>query len=122
MNALMQYTPYHSNMHKKTDKRNEIKHSAVREAFLDTINEYLEEPLDIHYMDILTPFDLERLLGMTEGNIFHGAIGLDNILFNRLSGKVGGIWLCGSAAHPGGGVMGAAGRQAAMEVLRNGRF
>lgn len=65
MNALMQYTPYHSNMHKKHDKKHEIKHSMVREAFLDTVNEYLDEPLDIHYMDILTPFDLERLLGMT---------------------------------------------------------
>jgi phytoene dehydrogenase-like protein len=70
-------------------------------------------------MDILTPFDLERLLGMTEGNIFHGAIGLDNILFNRMSGRVGGVWICGSAAHPGGGVMGASGRQAALEVLKH---
>lgn len=122
MNALMQYTPYHPNMLTKQDKKSEIKHSMVREAFLETVNQYLEEPLDIHYMDILTPFDLERLLGMTEGNIFHGAIGLDNILFNRLSGKVGGIWLCGSSAHPGGGVMGAAGRQAALQVLRNGTF
>lgn len=116
----MQYTPYHSNAIGL--KNTEIRHSDVKQVFLDTINEYLEEPLDIHYMDILTPFDLEKMLGMTEGNIFHGAIGLDNLLFNRLSGKVGGVYICGSAAHPGGGVMGAAGKQAAENVLRNGSF
>jgi len=68
-------------------------------------------------MDILTPFDLENLLGLTEGNIFHGSIGLDNLFSNRVSGKVGGIWLCGSSAHPGGGVMGAVGKQVSERVL-----
>ncbi len=50
---------------------------------------------------------------MTEGNIFHGSIGIENLFANRLSGQVGGIWLCGSSAHPGGGVMGAVGKQVA---------
>ncbi len=69
-------------------------------------------------MDILTPYDLEKLIGLTEGNIFHGSIGLDNIFINRLSGRIGGVWLCGSSAHPGGGVMGAVGRQVAKEILQ----
>ena len=69
-------------------------------------------------MDILTPFDLENLIGLTEGNIFHGSIGLENIFINRLSGKVGGVWLCGSSAHPGGGVMGATGRQVSLQLLK----
>ena len=84
------------------------------------MNEYLDEPLDIHHMDILTPFDLERMIGLTQGNIFHGSIGLENIFVNRLSGQIGGIWLCGSSAHPGGGVMGAVGKQAAQELLKSG--
>lgn len=69
-------------------------------------------------MDILTPFDLERVLNMTEGNIFHGAIGLDNLYVNRVSGKVAGVWVCGSSGHPGGGVMGAVGKQVAEQILR----
>ena len=69
-------------------------------------------------MEILTPHDLEKLISLTEGNIFHGAIGIDNLFANRISGKVGGVWLCGSAAHPGGGVMGAVGRQVALRVLK----
>ena len=50
---------------------------------------------------------------MTEGNIFHGSVGIENLMINRMSGNIGGIWLCGSAAHPGGGVMGAIGKQVA---------
>ena len=68
-------------------------------------------------MDILTPHDLENLLSLTEGNIFHGSIGIENIFTNRISGKVGGIWVCGSSAHPGGGVMGAVGKQVAERLL-----
>lgn len=68
-------------------------------------------------MDILTPFDLEKLLSLTEGNIFHGSIGTENIFTNRVSGEVGGIWICGSAGHPGGGVMGAVGKQIAERLL-----
>ncbi len=54
---------------------------------------------------------------MTEGNIFHGSIGIENLFTNRASGKIGGIWVCGSSAHPGGGVMGAVGKQVAQRVL-----
>lgn len=68
-------------------------------------------------MDILTPHDLEDLISLTEGNIFHGSIGIENLFTNRLSGKVGGIWICGSSAHPGGGVMGAIGKQVAERIL-----
>ena len=64
-------------------------------------------------MDILTPFDLEKLLNLTEGNIFHGSIGIENLLVNRVSGNVGGKWLFGSSVHPGGGVMGTVGKQVA---------
>lgn len=113
MNCFLQYTPYHPNIPKALAKPGPIPHSLIKEIFLKEINEYLEEPLDIHYMDILTPHDLENLISLTEGNIFHGSIGIENLFTNRTSGKIGGIWVCGSSAHPGGGVMGAVGKQVA---------
>ncbi|OMO84412.1 hypothetical protein COLO4_22077 [Corchorus olitorius] len=74
--------------------------------------------------DMLTPPDLEREFGLTGGNIFHGAMGLDSLFLMRpakgWSGyrtPVRGLYLCGSGAHPGGGVMGAPGRNAARIVL-----
>ena len=74
--------------------------------------------------DILTPFDLENIFGLTGGNIFHGAMPLSQLYINR---PVSGGWsyqtpienllLAGSGAHPGGGVMGSAGRLAALSLL-----
>ncbi|KAJ3128318.1 Pyridine nucleotide-disulfide oxidoreductase domain-containing protein 2 [Nowakowskiella sp. JEL0407] len=77
--------------------------------------------------DILTPPDLEREFSLTGGNIFHGAMGLDSLYFNRpvsvgpsgYRSPIRGLYLCGSGAHPGGGVMGAAGRNAAMTVMND---
>ncbi|XP_051055826.1 pyridine nucleotide-disulfide oxidoreductase domain-containing protein 2 isoform X3 [Phodopus roborovskii] len=76
--------------------------------------------------DILTPPDLERIFGLPGGNIFHGAMSLDQLYFARpvpqYSGyrcPIQGLYLCGSGAHPGGGVMGASGRNAAHAVFRD---
>ncbi|XP_024957189.1 uncharacterized protein LOC102627104 isoform X3 [Citrus sinensis] len=76
--------------------------------------------------DLLTPPDLEREFGLTGGNIFHGAMGLDSLFLMRpvkgWSGyrtPVRGLYLCGSGSHPGGGVMGAPGRNAAHVVLQD---
>lgn len=76
--------------------------------------------------DILTPQDLERIFGLPGGNIFHGAMSLDQLYFARPVPQhsdyrcpVQGLYLCGSGAHPGGGVMGAAGRNAAHIVFRD---
>ena len=78
-------------------------------------------------MQVLSPWDMEQEFGLTEGNIFHGELSLDQLLFQRpTSGwaqyatPVRGLWLCGSGAHPGGGVMGAPGALAAKEILRRG--
>ncbi|GKU99164.1 hypothetical protein SLEP1_g12048 [Rubroshorea leprosula] len=75
---------------------------------------------------MLTPVDLEREFGLTGGNIFHGAMCLDSLFLMRpakgWSGyrtPVRGLYICGSGAHPGGGVMGAPGRNAALSVLRD---
>ncbi|XP_004346387.2 Pyridine nucleotide-disulfide oxidoreductase domain-containing protein [Capsaspora owczarzaki ATCC 30864] len=74
--------------------------------------------------DILTPMDLERVFGLTGGNIFHGAMALDQLYFVRPTRQsashktpIQGLFLCGSGAHPGGGVMGAAGRNCANALL-----
>ena len=78
----------------------------------------------IEHAEVLASPDLESIFGLTGGNIFHGAMTPDRLYFLRpLAGAsdyrlpVAGLYLCGSAAHPGGGVMGAPGRNAALEML-----
>ncbi len=74
----------------------------------------------------LTPLDLEREFGLVGGDIFHGALGLDQMFSARpllgqgnYRGAVPGLYLCGSGSHPGGGVTGLPGRNAAREILRD---
>src|SRR6185503_858184 len=66
--------------------------------------------------DVLTPFDLEERYGLTEGQAYHGELTLDQILFmrpvagwSRYATPVGGLYLCGSGTHPGGGILGGPG-------------
>jgi len=75
---------------------------------------------------VLTPLDLERTYGLTEGNIFHGDLNLEQLFFMRpVAGwsqyrmPIEGLYLCGAGAHPGGGVTGAPGRNAAKQVMRD---
>ena len=76
---------------------------------------------------MLSPVNLERTFGLTGGNIMQGAMSLNQLFFRRpVPGwadhrtPVAGLYLCGAASHPGGGVMGACGRNAAREILRDG--
>lgn len=85
-------------------------------------------PDSIVHRQVLSPLDLERVYGLTGGNIFQGAMPLHQLFSLRpVAGwsdyrtPVKGLYLCGSAAHPGGGVMGACGRNAAIEIRRDGR-
>jgi len=78
----------------------------------------------IEHMEVLAAPELERDFGLTGGNIFHGAMRPARLLLRRPSARLRpyrtplpGLWLCGSATHPGGGVMGAPGRNAALELL-----
>ena len=78
----------------------------------------------IVHMEVRTPREIEAEVGLTEGNIFQGELTFDQLLFNRpLPGyaqyrsPIDGLYLCGSSTHPGGGVMGAPGRNAAREIL-----
>jgi phytoene dehydrogenase-like protein len=103
-----------------------------REAFGDRCIEVLARfapnvPGAILHRQVLTPLDLERTFGLTGGNIFQGAMSLGQLFSLRpVAGwadhhtPVRGLYLCGAASHPGGGVMGACGRNAAVEILRGG--
>lgn len=80
----------------------------------------------ILHAEIRTPRELENEVGLTEGNIFQGELTLDQLLFNRpfpgyaqYRGPMRGMYMCGSSTHPGGGVMGAPGANAAREILRD---
>ncbi len=82
----------------------------------------------ILHMEVRTPRELEAEVGLTEGNIFQGELTFDQLLFNRpvpgaaqYRSPIKDLWMCGSSTHPGGGVMGAPGRNAAMEILRDTR-
>jgi phytoene dehydrogenase-like protein len=75
---------------------------------------------------VLSPLDLERTFGLTGGDIFHGQLSLDQLYSARpvlgyadYRSPVRGLYLCGSGAHPGGGVTGAPGHNAAREILRD---
>jgi phytoene dehydrogenase-like protein len=101
-----------------------------REAFgdtvIDTIAEYAPNIRDIIlHRQVLTPLDLERDFGLTEGNIFQGELTLEQLFFARpvpgwaqYKTPIRNLWMCGSATHPGGGIMGAPGRNAALRILR----
>ena len=103
-----------------------------REAFGDTVIDTIAEHAPnirqiILHRQVLTPLDLEREFGLSEGNIFHGELTLDQLFFLRpapgwaqYKTPIRNLWLCGSAAHPGGGVMGAPGRNAARRILARG--
>jgi phytoene dehydrogenase-like protein len=106
---------------------------ALKEVYADhvmkLICEYAPNFSDIiEHRQVLSPLDLEEQFGLTGGNIFHGDMSLDQLFCMRpVAGwakyrtPIRGLYLCGSGAHPGGGVMGAPGFNAAREILKNGR-
>jgi phytoene dehydrogenase-like protein len=105
----------------------------IKEQFgdlvVDTISEFAPDFRDkIVGRQIMTPLDLERTIGLTEGNIFQGEILVQQMAFNRpVSGwsryktPIRDYWLASSSAHPGGGIMAAPGRLAALEILKSKR-
>src|SRR5207253_11074241 len=121
MSCFVQYAPYNLKEGNWDDKREEF-----GDTVINTIAEYAPNLLDvILHRQVLTPLDIERRFGLTEGNIFQGELSLEQLFFNRpvpgyarFRSPVRDLWLCGSATHPGGGIMGANGRIAAVEVLR----
>src|SRR5262249_38904265 len=105
----------------------------VKEKFADRCFEVLAEYAPnirraVIDRQVLSPLDIERRFGLTGGNIFQGAMTLGSLFFLRPAPgyasyrtPIKGLYWCGSAAHPGGGVMGACGYNAAREILRDGK-
>ena len=101
-----------------------------RERFADRVFALVDEVApgfssSVIHREVLAPPDLERIFALTGGNIFHGAMSLDRLFFmrpvpdySRHQTPVRGLYLCGAGTHPGGGVMGACGRNAAGVILR----
>jgi phytoene dehydrogenase-like protein len=126
MSCFVQYAPYHL-------ADGAVWDDAMRDAFGDTVVQTIAQfapnlPNLILHRQVLTPLDIERELGLTEGNIFQGELSLEQLFFSRpvpgwarYRTPVRDLWLCGSASHPGGGIMGAPGRLAALELLRDRR-
>jgi phytoene dehydrogenase-like protein len=124
MSIFVQYAPYHVNGG-WTDARRE----ALGDAVIDTLAEYAPNLKSaILHRQVITPADIERIVGLSEGNIFQGELTLQQMFFLRpvprwaqYKTPIRGLYQCGSGTHPGGGVMGASGRLAARAILSDGR-
>jgi phytoene dehydrogenase-like protein len=123
MSVFVQYCPY-----KLADGPwDDTKRQAFGRTVIDTIAEHSPDFKElILHAEIRTPWDLENEVGLTEGNIFQGELTFDQLLFNRpipgyaqYRAPVRGMYMCGSSTHPGGGVMGAPGANAASAILRD---
>jgi len=103
---------------------------ARRFGILDLMNEYAPNfRRSVLGRQVLTPVDLERRFGLTGGNIMQGTMSLSSLSFMRpvpgyadYRTPIRGLYLCGAATHPGGGVMGACGYNAAREIMRDMRL
>jgi phytoene dehydrogenase-like protein len=121
MSCFVQFAPYHLKEGTWDEQR-----EAFGDAVIDAISEYAPNLKDIIlHRQVLTPLDIEREFGLTEGNIFQGELTLEQLFFLRpvpgwaqYTTPIDRLYLCGSATHPGGGIMGAPGRNAAMRVLK----
>jgi phytoene dehydrogenase-like protein len=122
LSCFVQYAPYKLKPGAAWD-------DGMRERFgnavIDTLAAYAPNLRNIIlHKQVLTPLDLEREFGLTEGNIFQGELTLEQLFFLRPAPgwaqymtPIRNLWMCGSATHPGGGIMGAPGRNAALRIL-----
>jgi phytoene dehydrogenase-like protein len=121
MSVFVQYCPYALAEGPWTDDRRQ----SFGRTVIDSIAEHSPDFRDlILHAEIRTPADIEREVGLTEGNIFQGELTFDQLLFNRpvpgyaqYRSPIRGLYMCGSSTHPGGGVMGAPGANAATAIL-----
>ena len=122
MSIYVQYTPYHLKQGDWSARREEVGDAALR-----LLEEYAPGlgRLVVH-RQVLTPVDLEKRYGLTGGHPFHGEPALDQLFvarpllgWGRYRTPVTGLYLCGAGAHPGGGVTGGPGANAAREILKD---
>ena len=123
MSVFVQYAPIKLSTGEWTDQDRDDFGSTV----IDQIAEYSPNFKDlIVHAEVRSPQDIENEIGLTAGNIFQGELTMDQMFFNRpfpgyaqYRGPVKGFYMCGSATHPGGGVMAAPGANAAREMLHD---
>lgn len=129
MTVFVQYAPYDLEVDgiRSAENWDEKQRSAMAETVLDQMSVACPDIRErIVHMEVRSPLEIEREVGLTEGNIFQGELTFDQLFFNRpvpgwsqYSLPIKGLYLCGSSAHPGGGVMGAPGANAARAILRH---
>ena len=121
MSIFVQYAPYQlADGLTWPDQR-----EAFGDAVIDTLSEYVPNLKDIIlHRQVISPWDLEQTFKLSEGNIFHGELSLDQLFFLRPTPGTTGyktplknLYMCGSGTHPGGGVMGAPGQLAERQIL-----
>jgi phytoene dehydrogenase-like protein len=120
LSCFVQYAPYHLKGGSWDAER-----EAFGDTVVDTVAEYAPNLKKIIlHRQVLTPLDIERTFGLTEGNIFQGELTLEQLFFlrpapgwARYRTPIRSLYVCGSAAHPGGGIMGAPGENAALALL-----
>jgi phytoene dehydrogenase-like protein len=121
MSCFVQYAPYQLREGSWPEKR-----EALGDAVVDALAEYMPNLKDIIlHRQVMTPWDIEQVTGLSQGNIFQGELTLSQLFFLRPSPgyaqyqtPIKNYYQCGSGAHPGGGITGAPGRLAALEILR----
>jgi len=122
MSIFVQYAPYHLANGTWPERR-----EALGDAVVDTLSEYAPNLKNIIlHRQVVTPWDLEQEFGLTEGNIFQGELTLDQLFFLRpvpgwakYRTPIKNLYMCGACTHPGGGVMAASGRLAALEIVKD---
>jgi phytoene dehydrogenase-like protein len=123
LSCFVQYAPYKLRPGLNWDDQKE----AFGDNVINTIAEYAPNIRDIIlHRQVVTPLDLEREWGLSEGNIFQGELSLEQLFFLRpvpgyaqFRTPIKNLYMCGSATHPGGGIMGGPGRLAALEILKD---
>ncbi|HZD57856.1 MAG TPA: NAD(P)/FAD-dependent oxidoreductase, partial [Anaerolineales bacterium] len=124
MSCFVQYAPYELRDGTWEDRREEF-----GDRVIGTLAEYIPNLKDIIlYRQVLTPPDMQQMVGLTQGNIFHGELSLSQLFFLRPAPgfakyrtPIRNYYQCGSGTHPGGGISGAPGRLAALEILKDWR-
>ncbi len=121
MSCFIQYCPRQINGRDWTQEDKD----GFQKSVFDQISNYSPDFEDlVLHAEVRTPQDIENEIGITEGNIFHGELTMDQLMLNRpvpgyaqYRSPIGGLYMCGSSTHPGGGIMGAPGANAAREIL-----
>lgn len=122
MSCFVQYAPYQLREGTWDEKRD-----AFGDIVVDTLAQYFPNIKDlILHRQVVTPLDIEHMIGLSQGNIFQGELSLSQLFFLRPAAgyaqyrtPIKGYYQCGSGTHPGGGITGAPGRLAALEILRD---